>query len=219
MQVEIWSDVICPWCGIGHHRLQRALEQFEARNQVQVVHRSFELDPRFQGPAIPVRQMLTKKYRLDDAGADAMFQRVEGIAASEGLSPYIVGDNLVGNTRLAHELLAMASERGLEEAAWKRLYRAYFGERLSIFDVNSLASIGSELGLDPDEVHQALTDRRYGDRVEADAQEAVALGATGVPFVVLDRRYAVAGAQPTETFRQVLEKAFNDRAQNSGHAT
>jgi predicted DsbA family dithiol-disulfide isomerase len=210
MKIEIWSDVICPWCGLGQHRLDQALASFEHREDVEVVHRSFQLDPRFEGPALPVRDMLAKKYGMGEAQLEATFERIESLAASEGLSPYVVGENEVGNTRLAHELLALASECGLEDAAWKRLYRAYFGERRSIFDLDALVAIGEELGLDGAEVRAALTDGRFRRRVEADGDEARQLGASGVPFVVIDRHYAVAGAQPADTFRQAIERAWAD---------
>jgi predicted DsbA family dithiol-disulfide isomerase len=211
MRVEIWSDLICPWCGIGQHRLERALEAFGHRDQVEVVHRSFELDPRAPQTVRSAREMLSKKYRLDDAQVSQMFARVEGIAARDGISPYLVGDNVVGNTHLAHELLALAAERGLEDVAWKALYRAYFGERRSIFDVDSLVALAGELGLDPAEARAALTEGRYRARVDADAREAQELGASGVPFVVIDRKYGVSGAQPVEVFQGALEKAWRER--------
>jgi predicted DsbA family dithiol-disulfide isomerase len=208
MKLEIWSDVICPWCGLGQHRLDLALEGFAHRDAVEVVHRSFQLDPAAPAAPQPVRAMLAAKYRMNDAQLAATFARIEGLAAADGLSPYIVGDNVVGNTRLAHELLALASERGREAAAWQRLYRAYFAERRSIFDVDALVALGEEVGLDPAEARAALADGRYVARVEADGREARALGASGVPFVVIDRRYAIAGAQPIDTLRRALEHAW-----------
>lgn len=208
MKLEIWSDVICPWCGLGQHRLDVALEGFAHRDAVEVVHRSFQLDPRAPAAPQPVRAMLAAKHGMNDAQLAATFARIEGLAAADGLSPYIVGDNVVGNTRLAHELLALASECGREAAAWQRLYRAYFAERRSIFDVAALVALAEELGLDPAEARAALADGRHVARVEADGREARALGATGVPFVVIDRRYAIAGAQPIDTVRRALEHAW-----------
>lgn len=210
MKVEIWSDLICPWCGLGQHRLDRALAAFEHAEHVEVVHRSFQLDPGAPQEPEPVARMLAKKG-MPPAQVSAMTRRVEALAAADGLSPYIVGDNIVGNTRLAHELLAMASERGLEAAAWERLYRAYFGEQRSIFDVESLVTLAGEIGLDPEEARAALTDGRYRARVEADGAEARALGCNGVPFVVLDRRYAVSGAQAVDVFLNALRQAWGDR--------
>ena len=205
LKVEIWSDVICPWCGIGQHRLDQALARFGG--DVELVHRSFQLDPNHPDETQPTREMLAQKYRLSPAQADAAFARVESIAKADGIEPYIVGDNLVGNTRRAHEWLAFASTKGLEEAAWKRIYRAYFGEQRSIFDVDTLVALGVEIGLVADETRAALADGRFRARVDADQREAAALGATGVPFIVIDRKVGVAGAQPVATIVEALQHA------------
>ncbi len=205
MQVEIWSDVICPWCGLGQHRLDRAVAELARRDQVTVRHRSFQLDPDAPAEPRPVREMLRARG-YPEAALRATWARIEAMAAAEGLTPYLL-DNMVASTALAHELLALAAARGLEEVAWKRLYRAYFGERLSIFGVDALAERGVEIGLDPDEVRAALADRRHRPEVERDRREAHALGATGVPFVVIDRRVAIAGAQSIAVFREALERA------------
>jgi predicted DsbA family dithiol-disulfide isomerase len=210
MQVEIWSDIICPWCGLGQHRLELALAGFAHRDAVTVAHRSFQLDPRAPATPRPVREMLRERG-YDEAAMAASWARIEAQAARDGLSPYLL-DNLVANTGPAHELLALASERGLEAAAWRRMYRAYFGERLSIFGVDALVERGLEIGLDPGEIREALADRRYRARVEREAREAGALGAGGVPFVVIDRRIAIAGAQPLEIFRQALERGWEAAA-------
>lgn len=202
--VEIWSDVICPWCGLGQHRLERAI--VDLGDPVEVRHRSFELDPSFPDRTRPVREVIAQKYRVAGAQLDAMFARVERLAAEDGLSPYVVGDNVIGNTRLAHELLAMAAAHGKEREGWRRLYRAYFAEKRSIFDVESLVALAIELGLDAEEARAALSERRYRARVDEDLDEARALGVTGVPFVVIDRKYAISGAQPIETFKRALER-------------
>ncbi len=142
MQVEVWADVICPWCGLGTHRLEAALQRFPHRDEVQVTHRSFQLDPGAPpGSSEPVRDMLRKKG-LDDGQIDAMTQRVEGLADSEGLRPYIVRDNRAGSTALAHELLAYATDQGKHAEAWDRLYTAYFGEARPIFSLGDLVSPG-----------------------------------------------------------------------------
>lgn len=211
MKVEIWSDVICPWCGLGQHRLEAALAGLAHRDQVEVVHRSFQLDPAHPPGTRPVRAMLAAKYGMSDAQVQASTRQIEDMAAAEGLAPYRVLDNQVGNTRLAHELLAFAAERGHEDAAWKRLYRAYFGEGRSIFDVDALVALGEELGLDGPELRAALESGRHRDKVEEDGREARALGCRGVPFVVIDRRFGVSGAQPVEVFRSALQRAWDAR--------
>jgi len=211
MKIEIWSDVICPFCGIGQHRLDTALADFAHRENVEVVHRSFQLDPSFPaGTTVSVRDMLRKKYGMTDAQLRGQTERIEAMAAADGLTPYKVGENQAGNTRLAHELLAFAAERGLEAAAWNRLYKAYFGESRSIFDLDALVALGVDIGLDAGEIREALTSGRYTAKVEADGREARELGATGVPFVVIDRRIGIAGAQPLEAFRGALDKAWRE---------
>lgn len=210
MKVEIWSDVICPFCGIGNHRLDAAIADFAHAADVEVVHRSFQLDPSFPvGKTSPVREMLRAKYGMGEAQLQANWDRIEAQASADGLTPYKL-DNLTGNTRMAHELLAFAGEKGLAAKAWKRLYRAYFGEGKSIFDVDSLVALGVEIGLEADELRDALASGRYAAKVVADGEAARKLGARGVPFVVIDGRVGVAGAQPLDVFRSALERAWSE---------
>jgi predicted DsbA family dithiol-disulfide isomerase len=211
MEIEIWSDLICPFCGIGNQRLDNALGQFEHSDEVTVVHRSFELNPNAPlGETHTVREMLQQKYGLSGPELKAQHAHLEAEAASEGLVPYILTDNVVGSTALAHELLAFASDQGLEAEAWHHLYRAYFGDVRSIFTVDSLVELAVEIGLDADETRVVLTDRRYRDRVEAEQHEAQQLGATGVPFIVIDNRYGIAGAQPIDVMLSTIEKAWEE---------
>jgi predicted DsbA family dithiol-disulfide isomerase len=218
MRIEIWSDVICPWCGLGQHRLDAALADFPHKGDVEVVHRSFQLDPSFPlGTTVTAREMLAKKYNMNEAQHRAATGRIEALAAADGLAPYRVGSAVVGNTRQAHELLALAADRGMEDAAWKALYRAYFGEGRSLFDVDSLVAIGVEVGLIEADIREALASGLYKAKVEADGREARQLGCNGVPFVVIDRRIGIAGAQPTETFRGAIEKAWNDNVPPVAH--
>jgi predicted DsbA family dithiol-disulfide isomerase len=211
MQVEVWADVICPWCGLGAHRLDAALERFPHRDEVQVTRRSFQLDPgAAPGPGEPVRDMLRARG-LADAQIDAMTRRVESLAESEGLRPYHVLDNWVGSTGLAHELLAYAADQGQQAAAWHRLFTAYFGEARPIFSAGDLVALAGEIGLDPGGARDALLSRRYAARVAQEGREAAELGATGVPFFVIDRRYGVAGAQPAGTLLAALQRAWDER--------
>ena len=211
MQVEVWADVICPWCGLGAHRLDAALERFPHRDEVQVTRRSFQLDPgAAPGSSEPVRDMLRAKG-LDDGQIDAMTRRVESLAESEGLRPYHVLDNRVGSTGLAHELLAYAADQGQQAAAWQHLFTAYFGEARPIFSAGDLVTLAGEIGLDTDGAREALLSHRYAARVAQEGREAAELGATGVPFFVIDRRYGVAGAQPAETLLAALQRAWDER--------
>lgn len=220
MTVEIWADVVCPWCGLGQRRLDLALASFPQRDQVRLVHRSFQLDPSFpEGQTMPVREMLKRKYGMGEAQLAETTRRIEALAAADGLSPYKVGQNQVGNTRQAHELLAFSAERGLADEAWQRLYQAYFGELRSIFGIEALVALGLELGLPETELRDALGSGRHRAGVELDGQEARDLGATGVPFVVIDRRLGVSGAQSVETFLAALVQGWEAAQSTDSHST
>jgi predicted DsbA family dithiol-disulfide isomerase len=210
MQVEIWSDVVCPWCYIGKRRLETALEKFPHRDQVEVVWRSFQLDPSVaEGETHPTLPALAAKYGTSEDAMRANMAQVEQVAAGEGLE-YHLADGVSGNTLRAHELLHLAAEHGLRNELKERLLHAHFEEGRSVFDVDSLVALGAEVGLDETEAREALGDRRYLAAVHEDAATAQALGATGVPFFVVDRKYGAAGAQPAELLLQILERAWAD---------
>ncbi|MGH8310637.1 MAG: DsbA family oxidoreductase, partial [Steroidobacteraceae bacterium] len=209
MRIEIWTDIICPWCGLGRHRLDAALARFEHADKVELVHRSFQLDERAPiGVTESVRTLLERKTGMSDAQIESSVNRVERMAEAEGLRPYIVLENRAGNTSLAHELATWATELGHGKDTWAMLYNAYFGEARSIFDVDVLVALAAELGLDPLEAREVLTSRRYAERIIADAREARALGARGVPFIVIDRHVAIAGAQSADVILGALESAW-----------
>jgi predicted DsbA family dithiol-disulfide isomerase len=210
MLIEVWSDVVCPWCYIGKRRLETALAGFPHRDQVEVVWRSFQLDPTVpEGQTHPTLPALAAKYGRSEAEMRGMQQHVEQVAAGEGLA-YRLADQVSGNTLLAHELLHLAAERGVRNELKERLLRAYFEEGRPVFDVDSLVPFAGEVGLDEAEVREALADRRFRPAVREDGATAQALGATGVPFFVVDRKYGAAGAQPAELLLQLLERAWAD---------
>ena len=210
MRVEVWSDVVCPWCYIGKRRLETALERFPHRDQVEVVWRSFQLDPSVpEGETHATLPALAAKYGTSVESMRANMARVEELAAGEGLE-YHLADGVSGNTLLAHELLHLAAEHGLRNQLKERLLHAYFEEGRSVFDVDALVPLAVEVGLDEADVRDALGDRRYLAAVREDGATAQALGATGVPFFVVDRKYGAAGAQPAELLLQILERAWAD---------
>lgn len=209
MQIEIWADIVCPWCGLGSHRLHRALDAFEHRDDAEVTYRSFQLDPSLpEGTSQPVAEMLARKYGASPDQVVSMTSRVERLAAEDGLQPYHVSDNRIGNTGPAHEMLAYATEQGRHLKAWQTMFRAYFGQQRSLFERGSLLGIAAEIGLDHDGAAEALESRRFRDRVIEDQEQAHALGARGVPFYVIDRTYGIAGAQSIDVIGQVLEEAW-----------
>ncbi|HET8561986.1 MAG TPA: DsbA family oxidoreductase [Marmoricola sp.] len=211
MQIEIWSDVVCPWCYIGKRRLERALAAFP--HDVEVVFRSFELDP--SAPAEPVEtvaEALGRKYGGGPEAGRQMVDRMEAVAAEEGLL-FRYHRSLRVSTVDAHRLLHLALETGgpaLQGSLKEALLSAYFVESENVADHGTLARIATATGLDAERVEEVLAGDAYAADVEADVRQAVAYGATGVPFFVVDRRYGVSGAQPTEVFTEVLERAWAD---------
>ncbi len=208
MQIEIWSDIVCPWCYIGKRRFEAALARFAQRDQAEVVWRSFELAP----PA-PRRQegtlaeMLEKKYRVSSEQAQAMNDRVSALAAQEGLE-YRLDQAQRGNTFDAHRLIHLAAVHRLQGEVKERLLHAYFSEGRPISEVETLVAIGEEAGLPAEEVRTMLAGDRYAHEVRADEQRASTFGIRGVPFFVIDERYGVSGAQETAVFLSALEQAW-----------
>ncbi|MFE2580626.1 DsbA family oxidoreductase [Streptomyces sp. NPDC059378] len=214
MRVEIWSDIACPWCYVGKARFEKALAAFPHRDQVEVVHRSFELDPgRAKGDTVDVLTMLTKKYGMSQVQAQAGEDNLGTQAAAEGLA-YRTRDRDHGSTFDMHRLLHFAKERGRQDELLQILYRANFAEERSVYTEGDerLVELAVEAGLDGDAAREVLADPdRYAGEVRADAREAAQLGANGVPFFVLDRTYGVSGAQPAEVFTQALTQAWGER--------
>jgi predicted DsbA family dithiol-disulfide isomerase len=216
MRVDIWSDVVCPWCYLGKRRFEHALATFDHCDDIQVVHRSFQLDPsKPRHHTSNRRAMLKTKYHLSDAQVAEMDAKMERLAAAEGLQYRLSDAGVTGNTLDAHQLLHLAKERRVQDQAIERLYRAYFTEQRSLFDRDSLVSLATEAGLDADEARQALERDAYVDAVATDVSEARSLGVSGVPFFVIGGRYAVSGAQAVDVFSQALARAWDD----SSHAS
>ncbi|MFF6950782.1 DsbA family oxidoreductase [Streptomyces iakyrus] len=213
MRVEIWSDIACPWCYVGKARFEKALREFPHRDDVEVVHRSFELDPgRAKGDVQPVITMLTKKYGMSPAQAEAGEDNLGAQAAAEGLD-YRTRGRDHGSTFDMHRLLHFAKAQGRQEQLLDLLYRANFAEERSVFDDDErLVELAVAAGLEAEAVRAVLADAEaYADDVRADEREAAQLGANGVPFFVLDRTYGVSGAQPVEVFARALAQAYGER--------
>ena len=204
MQIEVWADVVCPWCYLGKRRFDNALARYERRDEVAVVYRSFELDP--DAPADrsePVLPHLSTRYGIDPAQAQQMQDTVSGLAAAEGLV-YRLDLALTARTFDAHRLTHLAKALGVQEAMTERLFAAYFTEGAVVNDVDTLVSLAEQAGIDASAAREVLRTGAYADDVRADEQLAAQLGITGVPFFVRDRRVGVSGAQPNEVFDQLL---------------
>jgi predicted DsbA family dithiol-disulfide isomerase len=204
MRVDIWSDLVCPWCYIGKRRFEKALAACAHGDDVTVVHRAFQLDPTMRnGELFRHRDVLMRKYRMTEAQVAATQARLESVAAEEGLE-YHLADSRTGNTLDAHRLVHLAGEHRNQDALIERFFRAHFTEGRSLFDHQSLTALAMEAGLDG--ARELLATDRYAAEVTADHREANALGATGVPFFLFDNRVAVSGAQSSEVFAQALRQ-------------
>jgi predicted DsbA family dithiol-disulfide isomerase len=213
MDVEIWSDVVCPWCYIGKRRFERAVASFDHPGEVTVTYRSFELDP--DAPAQRTgtnAEHLARKYGMTIAQAEQANEQMTERAAADGLEfrfDVIRG----GNTFDAHRLLHLAKDRGLQPEMKERLLRATFTEGLPIADKPTLVRLAAEVGLPEAQVQAVVDGDGYADAVRADELQAARYGITGVPFFVADGKYAVSGAQPPEVLLQLLRRAYDERSQ------
>lgn len=212
MKVEIWSDVVCPWCAIGKRRLERALDLFPHRDEVDVVWRSFELDPTAPAERTgSLTEHLAAKYGTTEADARAMQERMTQTAALEGLD-FRFDRARPGNTFAAHRVLHGARRHGVQDAVKERFLTAYLTDGEPIGDPGTLVRLAAEAGMAEADAEEALANDEHAAAVRADEQEARRLGISGVPFFVVDRTYGVSGAQSPDTLLQVLERAWDERS-------
>jgi len=209
MKIEFWSDVVCPYCGLMDHRLHLALDRFEHGEQVQVIHRSFQLHP-----DLP-REGVSQIKLIEMAGApastvDRVLRPIERAAKAEGLTPYRAVDRTLGPTDLAHELLAYATDQGRGNEIWTAMFRAHFGQARKLWTTQEVLDFATEVDLDPAGAAKALRSRRYRTRVAADQREAERLGARGAPFLVFDGRFAIPGAIGTDDLLAVISKTWDE---------
>jgi predicted DsbA family dithiol-disulfide isomerase len=210
MRVEIWSDIVCPWCYIGKRRFEQALRMVENRGDIEVVHRAFQLNPSMpKGEVRAHRDHLMAKYGLSENRAAAMQRQMERTAAAEGLEFHLAG-GVTGNTFDAHRVVHLGRVRGIQDAVIERLFRAHFTEQRSIFDADSLVTLAGEAGLDAADARAALAGDAYSEEVDADLRDARGFGISSVPSYVLDRRFAISGAQPPELFAEALTRLHAD---------
>lgn len=208
MHVEIWSDVVCPWCAIGKRRFETALSRFPHADAVEVTWRSYELDP--GAPRVrsePAVEHLASKYGVAREEAQAMHDRMTGFAREEGLD-FRLDTARSGNTFDAHRLLHLARERGVQDAVKERLLVAYLSEGEAIGDPDVLERLAAQAGLSAEEARAVLAADDYADAVRSDEATARSLGITGVPFFVVDRTHGVSGAQPAEVLLDLLNQIW-----------
>lgn len=209
MKVEVWSDIMCPFCYIGKRNYESALGQFADRDRVEIVWKSFQLDP-----SIPekteeenVFRYLAQRKGISYEQSVQMHQGVVQTAKNAGLE-YNFDKAVVANSFKAHRMIQLAKTKGLGDQAEERLFSAYFTEGKNFGNPEVLTALGKEIGLTEADVQEALTNETYAQKVKEDIQEAGRLGVNGVPFFVFDRKYAISGAQPPAAFLQALQQSF-----------
>ena len=209
MQLEIWSDIVCPFCYMGKRRLENAMERFPHRDEVQLIWRSYQLDPDVRPlPGTSITAYLAERKGITRDSSQAMHAQLERSAAELGLS-YHFDRVVVANSLDAHRLAHLARSKGMQEKMQERLFAAYFTEGRDIGDAETLVGLGADIGLDSSETRAMLAGGQFTDEVLGECQQAQDLGAGGVPFFVIDRRYGFTGAQPSEVILEVLTKAWS----------
>ncbi len=216
MRIEIWSDVVCPWCYIGKRNLEAALAEFPHADQVTVEWRSFELDPTTPTQVgLSMDEVLERKYGMSPDQAATANRQMTELAARVGLE-YHLDRVRIGNTFDAHRLLHLAAHEGRGGEMKERLLHAYFTEGRTVSDPASLTDLAAEIGLDRERVGAVLASDEYADEVRADEARAVELGSTGVPFFVLDGRFGIPGAQPPDVLLRLLHRVWDSSEQAAG---
>jgi predicted DsbA family dithiol-disulfide isomerase len=210
MKVEIWSDVMCPFCYIGKRRFEDALAHFAHKDKIEIEWKSFQLNPDLvTDPEIKIDEYLADKKGWGLEQARQMNAHVTQMAAEVGLT-YNFDKAVVANSFNAHRISHLAKKHGLGVAMEEQLFKAYFTDGKNIDDRETLIELGTQIGLDADEIKQTLEGSAYAEDVRRDIAEAQYLGIQGVPFFVMNGKYAVSGAQAVPVFEQTLEKAFDE---------
>lgn len=211
MKVDIWSDIMCPFCYIGKRHFEEAMKQFQEAEHVEVEWHSFQLDPSLPKPAsdLSAYEYLAQRKGMSVEQSKAMHQNVVQMASNAGLN-YNFDKAIVANSFDAHRLIQFAKTKQLGDAAEERLFKAYFIEGKNMCDASTLLELAKDIGLNEAEAREVINGDAYSSEVKKDIEEASQIGVRGVPFFVFNRKYAVSGAQPSATFVNVLEKSFSE---------
>jgi predicted DsbA family dithiol-disulfide isomerase len=211
MKIEIWSDIMCPFCYIGKRKFEAALEQFENKKEVEVIWKSFQLNPDMKTtPDKNINQYLAEIKGWSVEQAKEMNDRVSAMAKAVGLT-YDFDKAVVANSFDAHRLIQFAKVNGKGDAAEERLFKAYFTEGENIADKDTLLQLAEEIGLNDTETKNVLASTDYASEVNNDVMAAQQIGVRGVPFFVIDRKYGISGAQESDTFLQAMNKAWEEQ--------
>jgi predicted DsbA family dithiol-disulfide isomerase len=215
MKIEIWSDIMCPFCYIGKRHFEKAMETFAGKEDVQVEWKSFQLNPDMKTePGKSINEYLAEHKGWSIEQAKQANQYVTGMAAKAGLS-YDMDRAVVANSFDAHRVIQLAKSVGKGDEMEERLFKAYFTEGKNIGDQATLAELAADAGIDKQRAEEVLKSREFADAVDQDIYEAQQIRVSGVPFFVLNNRYAVSGAQPAEAFAGALDTAWKEWKQEA----
>jgi len=215
MKIEIWSDVVCPFCYIGKRKMEKSLMKFPFKDKIEIEWKSFQLNPeQYTNPTISTIEYLAQSKGWSLEQTRQITSNVAEMAKEEGLL-FDFDRAVVANTKNAHRLIHLAKESGKQDAMKERLLKAYFSEGENVDDPNTLIDLGKEVGLDPERIKQMLDEKLYEGAVDQDIYESKLIGVRGVPFFVMDRKFGISGAQPDEVFDQTLEKAWTEYVKNN----
>jgi protein disulfide-isomerase len=213
MKVEIWSDIVCPFCYIGKRHFESAMKSFENAADVEIVWKSYQLDPEMPKKQIlkqNVYEYLAVRKGISTEQSKALHDNVVKMASDAGLD-YNFDKTVVASSFDGHRLIQLAKSKGLGDAAKESLFKAYFIEGKDIAEYETLLNLGKEIGLDESAIKAMLESNQFSNEVKRDIQQSVQIGIGGVPYFLIDGRYAVSGAQPVSVFLQTLQKAYKSK--------
>lgn len=210
LNIQIWSDIMCPFCYIGKRRIEEALQNFKHKDLVTIEWKSFQLDANFiAAPDDNIIDHLAEKYRKDSDWAQTMIDNMTQNAKNAGLD-FHFEKAILANSFHAHRLLHLAKKYNLANELEELLFKAYLTDGKNVNDLDTLSKLGKEVGIDSEEIKQVLESNEYAKEVQQDIEQAQAIGVQGVPFFVFDNKYAISGAQPATTFLQTLERVWQE---------
>nr|WP_315165974.1 DsbA family oxidoreductase [uncultured Flavobacterium sp.] len=210
LNIQIWSDIMCPFCYIGKRRIEEALQNFKHKDLVTIEWKSFQLDANFiAAPDDNIIYHLAEKYRKDSDWAQTMIDNMTQNAKNAGLD-FHFEKAILANSFHAHRLLHLAKKYNLANELEELLFKAYLTDGKNVNDLDTLSKLGKEVGIDSEEIKQVLESNEYAKEVQQDIEQAQAIGVQGVPFFVFDNKYAISGAQPATTFLQTLERVWQE---------
>lgn len=221
MKVEVWSDIMCPFCYIGKRNYESALKQFHGRNNIKLVWKSFQLNPLLSNkpPFLSTIDYLKEYKGIPESQARNMFKRIIDMGKSLGID-FNFDKTIISNTFDGHRLMHLARNKDLDDHISEELFIAHFVEGKNISDFETLIDIGKKVGLDESEVREMLNSDKYKDEVKKEIDNAYSMGITGVPYFVFNGKFAISGAREPEVFLQALEKSFSEwKNENTGSTT